>query len=138
MASRKSGMDMSRYRGRQVRDNVVKAAKDGIDTIMANSIVDAKSDVPVATASYQGSIRIVEPAEEHGDEISGIWGSTDINYALGLETGDFDYLTGARPLGGESSTRVETRRNKGKRGSLRKSSDKNYPNLADEIRKRLA
>jgi len=138
MASRKGGMDMSRFRGEQVSANVVRATKHGIDTIMAQSVVDAKEDVPVATASYQGSIRIVEPADKHGDEIAGVWGSTDINYALGLETGDFSYLAGAQPLGGESANRVETRRNKGHRGSLRKSADRNYPNLADEIRKRLA
>lgn len=52
------------WRGPQVLSKVEQAAKDGIDEIMADCVVTAKTDVPVASASYQGSIRIVEPARK--------------------------------------------------------------------------
>ena len=53
---------MINYRGREVLDKVERAAADGIDEIMAKCVVSAKTDVPVATAAYQGSIKIVQPA----------------------------------------------------------------------------
>ena len=130
----KGGIDMSKWRGPEVAAKVAKAARNGIDEVMSDCVGDAKEDAPVATASYQGSIRIVEPAEQVGDEIAGIWGSTDINYALALETGDFSYLRGLAP---EDTERVATRRNKGNRGSLRKSADKNYGNLPGAIARRM-
>ena len=72
-------------------------------------------------------------------EIAGYWGSADIFYALGVETGDFSYLRGHNEGRGSLAgfQRPETRRNKGNRGSLRKAADEHYPKLADAIARRL-
>jgi len=126
------------WRGPQVRRRVLVATKDGIDTVMGDCVKGAKRDVPRATASYQGSIRIVEPARVVGNDVAGYWGSTDINYALAIETGDFGYLRDADLLGDEPDHRVPTRANKGNRGSLRKMADRYYPGLPAEIRRRVA
>ena len=119
-----------KWNGEQVRKNVVKATIHGIDHIMGRCVGTGKEDVPVASATYQGSIRIVEPAAEHGDEIYGVWGSVDVNYALAIETGDFSYLKG---LPNQSRQSVPTRKNKGNRGSLRKAADQHYPDLPSAI-----
>ena len=134
MAKGKFSFDLSGLRVDEVLSNVEKATKDGIDEVMSDCVGTSKGDVPVASASYQGSIRIVEPARKDGGEIAGVWGSTDINYALAIETGDFSYLQG-QPSDGE---RVETRKNKGNRGSLRKAADQHYRELPDAIARRTA
>ena len=123
------------WRGPQVLDRAEDAARQGIDVIMSRCVPAAKADVPVATAALQGSIKVVEPArKETGGEIAGLWGSTDIMYALAVETGDFGYLKGQRSDG---KPFVETRRNKGRRGSLRKAADDHYKDLAGEIARRI-
>lgn len=108
----------------------------GIDETMAVAIPEAKEDVPVASAAYQGSIKIVEPAKKDGTEIAGVWGSTDILYGLGVETGDFSYLKGS-PAGLEGAKRVPTRKNEGNRNSLRKAADIHYPSVVKRIARRL-
>ena len=120
-----------KWRGDVVREHVERAARIGIDTIMSRCINSSKGDVPVASASYQGSIMVQEPAEIQSGEVSGVWGSVDLNYALGVETGDYSYLKG-QPSEKDGKS-VPTRKNKGHRGSLRKAADEHYPDLAPEI-----
>ena len=71
--------------------------------------------------------------------IAGYWGSTDILYALGVETGDFSYLRGSNVGKGSLAgfQHPPTRRNKGNRGSLRKAADQHYPKLAEAIARRI-
>lgn len=133
MARKPGGGFDVRWRGPQVRAKVMRATKGGINEIMSRCIATAKEDVPVATATYQGSIRVVEAADERGDEVYGVWGSVDVNYALAIETGDFSYLKGVKQTG----PRAETRRNKGSRGSLRKAADQHYPDLPRAISERM-
>ena len=123
------------WRGPQVLNRVEKATADAIDEVMSDCVNDAKSDVPVATASLQGSIKIVDPGgKDAGGVIAGVWGSTDINYALAIETGNFAYLRGQKS---SAKLSVPTRRNRGRRGSLRRAADQNYPNLQPAIRRRI-
>jgi len=127
------------WRGDEVLKRTNEAARQGIDEIMSRCVPSAKADVPVATAALQGSIKVVEPARQDGDVIAGIWGSTDIFYALAVETGDHGYLKGFSQ--GRASQagfkRVETWRNKGNRGSLRKAADEHYPDLPKAISERV-
>ena len=71
--------------------------------------------------------------------IAGYWGSTDITYALGVETGDFSYLRGSNEGRGSLAgfKRPPTRRNKGNQGSLRKATDEHYPRLGKAIAGRI-
>ena len=61
--ARKSRVSLD-WRGPQVLKKVERAAADGIDEIMADCVVTAKGDVPVASAAYQGSIKIVQEARK--------------------------------------------------------------------------
>jgi len=123
------------WKGPEVLKVTNEATKAGIDEIMNRCVPDAMADVPYATGALQGSIKVVEYAREDGREIAGIWGSTDIFYALGVETGDYGYLKGFSQ--DKESTagfkRPTTKRNKGRRGSLRKAADKHYPDLPKAI-----
>ncbi len=120
------------WKGDEVMSTVERATKDGIDIIMGECLPTAKDDVPVATSAYHGSIKVVEKARKVGGEIAGIWGSTDINYALAIETGDRSYLRGSG-LTEKGEKRVPTHRNKGNHGSLRKAADRHYKDLAKTI-----
>lgn len=70
-----------------MRKRVAEACRDGIDATMGACVTEAKRNVPVRTATLQGSIRF-DPAEIKGSEVSGVWGSFDVNYALAVETGN--------------------------------------------------
>ena len=59
--ARKSTFELD-WRGAQVLSKIERAAKDGIDEIMADCVVTAKQDVPVASSAYQGSIKIIQEA----------------------------------------------------------------------------
>ena len=54
---------------------------------MSKAVKDAKQNVPVVTATLQGSIRI-QPSEIKGEDVDGLWGSFDVNYALAVEMGN--------------------------------------------------
>lgn len=97
-------------------------------------VPEAKMHVPVATSALQGSIKIVEPARRDATGVvAGIWGSADIVYALGVETGDFSYLRGTNA---DVRDGVPTKRNKGNRGSLRRAADAHYGKLPGAIARR--
>lgn len=71
--------------------------------------------------------------------IAGYWGSTDVIYALAVETGNASYLKGSNEGKGSLAgfKRPETRRNKGHHNSLRNSADEHYPKLAKAISRRI-
>ena len=135
MGKGKFSFDLSGLRVDEVLSNVEKATKDGIDEVMSDCVGYIKRRrAGRHRLPTRGVFKIVEPARKDGGEIAGVWGSTDINYALAIETGDFSYLQG-QPSDGE---RVETRKNKGNRGSLRKAADQHYRELPDAIARRTA
>ena len=124
------------WRGDEVFDRMLDATKIAIDETTAECVKDAKENVPVVTATLQGSLRI-EPAMVKRGEVSGLWGSFDVNYALAVETGN-------RSLVGPSGSSTRERggaggrgKNTGNRNFLRNAADKHYPRLIGRIRRRL-
>lgn len=102
------------WRGEELKEKFRQAAKVGIDDVMASCTIDAKSDHPGwqnRTGNAEGSIKIVEPARDRGQEVVGEWGSADVDYMIWLEL---------------------------KHGSaLRNAADNNYHTLAGRIAQQL-
>ena len=103
------------WKGDKVFIDTMTAARFGIDETLAASVNQAKSRVPVRTATLQGSIRL-EPAKRTHARIKGRWGSFDVLYALWVEIGT--RFNRAQPY-------------------LRPSADSEYPKLVDRINARL-
>jgi len=102
------------WRGEQVRQRVLAAARAGIDDTMAACANDAKSSHPGwknVTGTAEGSIAIQQPAHEDGRGAVGRWGSMGVLYMIFLEI-----LHGS---------------------ALRTSADRNYPSLARRIKGHL-
>lgn len=122
------------WRGKQVRRAVQRASKRAIDDTMSRAVSHAKENVPVVTATLQGSLRI-EPAEIKGNVVSGRWGSFDVNYALAVEMGNRSLV----PAGGDAKRDKRSGTGRGIRtgntGFLRSAADREYPKLAGRIRK---
>ena len=102
------------WKGDQIKDRLLNAARQGIDETMAAGVVEAKNNTPVVTGTLQGSIQF-RPARIEGDRVVGRWGSFDVNYAIYVETG-----TRGRP--GVNM--------------LRRAADQEEPKLLDRIRER--
>lgn len=105
-----------RWRGREVEDRVIRAAKLGIDATTAQMVKTAKRihTWKNRTGLAEGSIRMT-PAEVKSDgSIVGEFGSFGVEYFIWLELG--------------SSTQPA-------RPSLRPAFDQEAPNLVDNIRK---
>ena len=120
------------WRGPQVRRAVERASQRAIDKTTSLCVKDAKDNVPVVTATLQGSFKI-QPAEIEGNFVTGLWGSFDVNYALAVELGNRSLV----PSGGD--TQRETLPNSGRgirtgnTGFLRGAADKEYPKLRERI-----
>lgn len=102
------------WRGDEVQRKIQRAARDGINAVMARAVIQAKSNHPGwknRTAVAEGSVRIIRPATADGDRIAGLWGSAGVVYVKFLE-----FLHGS---------------------FLRNAADATHPTLDDEIRRRL-
>ena len=90
----------------------MRAAKAGVNQTMSQAAIYAKRNHPGwknITTKAEGSIRVVEKAQERGSFIVGLWGSRNVLYMLWLEL---------------------------KHGSaLRNAAAVTYPNLAANIRR---
>ena len=118
------------WRGDEVLERVIKACRFAIDKTHSEAEDLSKTTVPVVTATLQGSIRL-EPAEHRGNEVVGRFGSFDVNYALGIETGDRSKIPpGALtpPIGPPVG-----RRNTGRRHFLRDAAATEYPKFKRRI-----
>ena len=129
------------WKGDQIKDRLLNAARQGIEETMAACVVDAKHNVPVATGTLQGSIQYEPPRIERNKAI-GLWGSFDVVYAASVETGIRPKVRKRRrgikrAAKGQGVRRVETRKNKGRKNFLRGAADKEYPKLAGNIRRRF-
>lgn len=116
-----------KWRGKEVRAEVIAAVKAGVDETMAACVIEAKQnhEFKNRTVVLEGSITVAQPAVEEGGVVTGIWGSMDVAYALRIEFG----FKGADSLG-----RVYDQRGY---PFLRPSADKNYPSLTRRIRENL-
>ena len=127
------------WRGDKVLRNVQEAAKLGINATMAQSAEHSKGNHAWdnQTGTLEGSIKIIEYAHRSGNGYAGLWGSTDVRYALIHELGGVIVPRNASRLvfevGGEtvSASRVRIPA----RPYLRPAADANYPNLADNTRR---
>ena len=100
------------WNGEAMKRNVIRAAKWGVDATTAACVREAKGEVPVVTATLQGSIEM-RPAQQRGDEVVGLWGSFNVLYAIFVEMGT-SRMTG-HPY-------------------LRPTADHQYPKLGDRIK----
>lgn len=107
---------MIKWHGKEVQKKVLFAARKAMDSVMSKCVIQAKFDVPVKTATLQGSIRMQPTKEESGDLI-GRWGSYNVLYAVFVELGTS--RMSAQPY-------------------LRPAADKYYPTLHAEIRRAMA
>lgn len=77
------------WKGNEAIKNMESAIKQGMNQTLSESSVHAKENHPWQnrTGTLEGSIRPVAPAQKRGNEFVGLWGSTDVEYALALELG---------------------------------------------------
>jgi hypothetical protein len=75
-----------KWYGDKVKADVLKAARWGMDSVMADCVVSAKGKVPVKTTILQGSIQM-RPTVETGGQLTGYWGSFAVKYARWVEEG---------------------------------------------------
>ncbi len=76
------------WRGDQVRAKIQQATTRGIDKTMAQCVGQAKQNHPGwknRTGTAEGSVRIIQFAEQRGSRIAGRWGSMGVEYVLRLE-----------------------------------------------------
>tara|TARA_Y100000310_G_scaffold47500_3_gene44073 strand:- start:710 stop:1048 length:339 start_codon:yes stop_codon:yes gene_type:complete len=104
------------WNGDRIKRLATQAAKWGIDATTAACVREAKNRVPVVTATLQGSIEM-RPAQQRGNDVVGIWGSFNVNYAIFVEMGT-SRMSGT-PY-------------------LRPSADSQYPRLEGRIKRRFA
>jgi hypothetical protein len=107
------------WHGDQVLANVRTATKYGMDSVMADCVVTAKSEHAWQnrTTILQGSIAM-RPAVDSGNDITGYWGAFANNYAIFLE---------------EGTARIP----KGKYTWLAPAAGKHYPHLSERIKAKL-
>lgn len=76
------------WNGREVLQNVSRAAMKGIDKTLADCTREAKRNHTFTNRStiLEGSIR-AEPSRQEGRRIVGKWGSFEVEYALYVEVG---------------------------------------------------
>ena len=74
------------WNGDNVKRNMVRAALWGVDATMAACVRKAKGRVAVRTSTLQGSIQM-RSARVSGDDVVGLWGSFNVDYALVVEEG---------------------------------------------------
>ena len=108
---------MLKWNGKPVIDKVMLATAKGMDSVMAKCVGEAKAIVPKVTTTLQGSIRVGGPTEMKGNELVGVWGSYNVDYAIFVETGTSKMS--AQPY-------------------LRPAADRFYPTLPDEIKRFMA
>ena len=119
-----------------LRKAVRQAAAKGLNRVAADCVQDAKANVPVVTGTLDGSIQVWEPAQPGSSgPVQVVWGSADVNYALGVELGDRSLIPtdSARPRAPARGTP----RNPGRKGFLRGAADKYYPELAQRIQQEM-
>ena len=132
-----------KWRGKKVRDKVLKAAAAGINSIMADCVVDAKANVPMRTATLQGGIQM-RPAKIMRNKAVGFWGVFNVAYALAVEAGTPPHIILPRNKKAlywpGAAHPVKSVRHPGTRGKpyLRPAADRFYPKLAARIRSRLS
>lgn len=124
------------WRGPQVKAALERAASRALVDVATQCVTTAKSDVPVATAILQRSIRFEPPHKNKVGRISLRWGSFSVHYALAVETGNRS-LAGPVPFGRHRVKSVPTRRNEGNTHYLRSAAQRHYPNLARAVRRRF-
>ena len=104
------------WNGDTVKRKMIEAAKWGVDKTTSECVIEAKNRVPRVTSTLQGSIQM-RPAKQQGDDVVGIWGSFDVDYAIYVEMGT-SRMSGT-PY-------------------LRPSADSQYPRLSDRIKRKFA
>jgi hypothetical protein len=110
------------WRGQQVLGKVLKAVERGVNVTMAAAVLDTKGNHPGwrnITGFAEGSVRIINFATRSGKRVSGEWGSLG---SLGGKRNKNNYVFWLEVKHG---------------AFLRKSADRNYPNLAGAIRSSL-
>lgn len=103
------------WRGRQVLDNVMDAARAAVDETTTDCVRDSQGLAPTSTRGNLNS----RPAQRTGTTVSGRWGAYDhpnARHIIEVERGSAAWP--ARPY-------------------LRPSSDRNYPQLVRRIRSRM-
>lgn len=131
------------WKGEEVRDRVMLAAGRGINSILADCVVEAKRDAPVVTATLQGGIQM-RPARQTGPTVvAGVWGIWNVKYALAVILGSRPHVIRPRrkkALYWEGADHpVKSVQHPGTRGRdfVRPVADRLYPQLADRIRREL-
>ena len=129
----KKGVD---WKGDEVLRATVRATELAVNETMALCVDDAKKNVPVRTATLQGSIRL-EPAKVDRVRlrVTGEWGSFDVNYALAVETGDRSLVGPPGSSNREPLPIGGTPQRVGNKNFLRNAQDKEAPKFPERIRK---
>ena len=137
------------WKGADVLEATIRASVLGIEEVLVDCVADAQDNVPFATGTLFRSIKTGENGVEiKGDTIVGEWGSFDVNYAIGVETGNRSLIVsvdsdpdggGARGKRGSTGggPRRGTVRNAGNKGFLRGAADRHYGELPQRIRENL-
>lgn len=128
------------WTGKAVTEKLRQAQIAGVNRTMAACVQDSKSthEWQNRTGVLEGGIDIVDYAEPAGDGVKGVWGVQDVKYALIHELGGTIVPVHAKALaipqpGG--GVRFVQKVTIPPRSYLRPSADRNYPSLAENVRK---
>ena len=130
------------WKGGQVQTKVLGASRQAIDQTMAACVLEAKSEAPVVTTAYHGSIQM-RPAEKDGNGYTGYWGSFVILYAIFIELGTKAHTitakAGSALFWPGASHPVKSVKHPGTKAQhiLTNAADKEYPKLAGRIKVQL-
>jgi len=82
------------WKGKDVADAVVSAARRGMDGCLAACVRTAKSEHSFhnRTGILEGSIQIAQFAHEEDNALVGQWGSKGVKYAKAVEQGTDPYI----------------------------------------------
>lgn len=133
---------MLEWKGDMVQTKVLGASRKAIDETMADAVKEAKTNAPVKTTAYHGSIRM-KPAVKSGSGYSGFWGSFTILYAIFIELGTKAHIIKPKKAGAlywpGASHPVGSVNHPGTEAQhvLENAADKTYPKLASRIRKHI-
>lgn len=116
------------WRGDAVKSKVRRAEMLAVNRTMSECVIHAKGNHTWRnrTGTLEGSIRIANFAAPHARGVRGVWGSSDVVYALRME------------LGFQGSDALGRAINQPARPYLRPAADVVYPRLAGYIREALA
>lgn len=87
-----------KWNGDALKQKALDAARRAVDRTMSEAVVQAKNNHPGwhnITGTAEGSVNVVQFAQENGGTVRGLWGSASVDYVKWLELKHGSFLRSA-------------------------------------------